>query len=433
MSEKLLLGVAREIITPEIGTCLYGYVPDLHSTSVNDDLTATAFYFKQGDKSALMISVTVCSIRRDICDNLRAAIEAELGVAKENCLIHAIHTHSAPNVTGSAGWGEVDEEYRDNILVPKVLEAARKAVSSPVPVKMGYSFGDSLVGINRRELTLKNRATFGQNPWGVFNPKMVVISFVNEEGKNVANIVNYGAHPTASGKNTQISRDWPGVMIDILDDVTGGITAFFNGPIGDVGPRMPFDHMTEGKRHVKYAVQIGGVAAQDAVRIYKQIKSYADADLSVFGGSINLPIKARPTKEEALKRLAEYEGKEVVNVQAGTKKHLELVVESYENGYEEKEALDIEQCIVRIGDVAFVSSPFELFSEIGMRIDQASDIPHVMTLSNVNEGRGYLCTRDQLCRGGYEVEMHTMANVQPYSDDADYAIVMGTLENLKKL
>ena len=433
MSEKLFLGVAREIITPEVGTCLYGYVPDLHSTEVNDDLTATAFYFKQGDKSALMISVTVCSIRLDICDYLRATIESELGVAKENCLIHAIHTHSGPNVAGHDGWGEVDEEYRDSIFIPKVLEAARKAVASPVPVKMGIAFGDSLVGINRREFTRDNHIAFGQNPWGVFNPKMVVTSFVNEEGKNIANIVHYGAHCTASGKNTQISRDWPGVMIDTLDAVTGGITAFFNGPEGDVGPRMPFDHMTEGKRHVKYAIQIGGVAAQDAVRIYKQINTYTDADLSVFSKDIKLPLKPRLSKEEALEKLQAFEGKDVVNVEAGTKKYLELVVDSYSNGYEEKEALDIPQSIVKVGGVAFVSCPFELFSEIGMRINLDSDIPHVLTLSNTNDARGYLCTKDQLCRGGYEVQMHTMAHVQAYSDDADYAIVKGTLENLKEL
>ena len=47
MKEKLLLGVGRKKITPKIGACLYGYRPGLASTAVNDDLTATAFYFEQ--------------------------------------------------------------------------------------------------------------------------------------------------------------------------------------------------------------------------------------------------------------------------------------------------------------------------------------------------------------------------------------------------
>ena len=47
---SLFLGTAREIITPKIGACLYGYKPDWHSTSVADDLTAIAFYFKSEEK-----------------------------------------------------------------------------------------------------------------------------------------------------------------------------------------------------------------------------------------------------------------------------------------------------------------------------------------------------------------------------------------------
>ena len=57
--EKLYLGVARECITPEVGGTLYGYRPDVFSTSVEDDLTATAFFFRQGDTQALMISLTL--------------------------------------------------------------------------------------------------------------------------------------------------------------------------------------------------------------------------------------------------------------------------------------------------------------------------------------------------------------------------------------
>ena len=47
MSDKLFLGVAREIITPSLGIFLGGYpFPDRFATSVNDDLTVTVFSFK---------------------------------------------------------------------------------------------------------------------------------------------------------------------------------------------------------------------------------------------------------------------------------------------------------------------------------------------------------------------------------------------------
>ena len=57
--ENLLLGVARAVITPKIGANLAGYKPDNISTAVNDDLTATVFYFKQGEKEGLSNALSI--------------------------------------------------------------------------------------------------------------------------------------------------------------------------------------------------------------------------------------------------------------------------------------------------------------------------------------------------------------------------------------
>ena len=42
---NLLVGVGKEKITPAIGTCLFGYVPNHESYSVHDDLFSYAFAF----------------------------------------------------------------------------------------------------------------------------------------------------------------------------------------------------------------------------------------------------------------------------------------------------------------------------------------------------------------------------------------------------
>ena len=47
---------------------------------------------------------------------------------------------------------------------------------------------------------------------------MTVVSFKDYNQKPVASIVHYGAHCTAAGMNTEISRDWAGVMIDRLSE-----------------------------------------------------------------------------------------------------------------------------------------------------------------------------------------------------------------------
>ena len=429
MNDKLYLGVARKIITPKVGTNLYGYRPNLASTSVNDELTATAFYFKQGECEALIVSLTLCIIPDNIAELLLSAIENNFKISRNACIVHTIHTHSGPTLGGMHGWGDADEAYIEEILYPNVLAAVGEAMESPKPVTMGIAFGDSLVGVNRRELTVENQVKLGQNPWGPFNPKMTVLSFKGEDGVSVANLIHYGAHATAAGANTEISRDWPGVMIDTLETETGALTAFINGPEGDVGPRLT-NGKTTGVGDISYAMRHGAVAGADAVRIYKAMGIYHTPRLSVRTARVSIPLQKRIPLATALEAYEEFKG-EAINHRAKLASNYKSIIESYENGFEELDSTSFSQTIIKLGDVAIVSFPHELFSEIGMRIDAASAIPHVLSLSNANGCGGYFATESELCRGGYEIKMFSSRDIQQYVPNADWHLVMGTLENLK--
>jgi len=431
MSNIFLCGVARAVITPEVGCCLYGYSPDIISTTVNDDLTATAFYFEDGEKSAMMISFTLGTLSGELSDKIRDNISKAQGISVGNILLCATHTHSGPNTTGNVGWGDVDEKYVNGVLLPAVYKIAAEAKASAVPATVGLAQGLSYVGVNRRELLINNKIWFGQNPWGCFNPNMTVISFKNGEGKVFANIIHYGCHCTAAGANTEISRDWAGPMIDKLEEISGGMTAFFNGPEGDVGPRIP-NGKTVGMNTVKEAIGLGGVAASDAVAIWRQIKVWREISLETAATKLEIPLKPRIPFEEAKSRFEEI-NENANNIGGQKRNYYKRVCDSYADGYAEKESKSVEQCIVRLGDAAFVGFSYELFSEIAMRIDQASAIPYVLGLSNTNGCDGYFPTEDQICRGGYEIDMWKTSGIQAYRDDADYSIVIGTLENLKEV
>ena len=426
--ESLYLGVAREIITPEIGCQLYGYSPDVFSESVEDDLTVTALYFEQGETKALMLSATVCLIQTKFANDILLTVEQKFGIPKENCLLSATHTHSGPNTAGQVGWGDIDKEYCDEIFLPSILRAIKRAMSDIKPVKMGVSQGESLVGINRRELKDTNVVKLGQTPWGPFNPQMSVISFVSDK-ENVANIIHYGAHGTAAGKNTEISRDWSGIMTDALENQTGGITAFFNGPEGDVGPRL-----SNGKTvgDITYVHELGAVAAKDAVRIYGKTSEYGDVKLRVSHKSVLIPLKKRIDIGLA-KQLLEPFKDETVNYRGMMRAHFEEVIRSYETDYTDKEFYEIKQTVIALGDIVFVSFPYELFSEIGMRIDRAFENKSVLSLSNTNGSEGYFITKDAVCRGGYEVDMFLYSHIQQYHDDADYYLMKETVDHIKNI
>jgi hypothetical protein len=312
---KLMLGVARRIITPKVGCQLYGYSPDVFSERVEDDLTVSAFYFEQGDLCALMISAAVCLINSSLSDEILSLIEEKYAIPKENCMLCATHTHSGPNTAGESGWGDIDRNYCDGIFIPRILEAVGEAVKNRVPVKMGIAVGESAIGINRRELRADNGIVLGQNPWGPYNPAMTVLSFVDGRGTAVANVVHYGMHGTCAGINKEISRDWSGVMIDMLERESGAVTCFFNGPEGDVGPRLS-NKQTVGD--IRYVEEHGAWAGRDAIQIYRRIRTCAEVSMDCFSGTVSLPLDRRIGYEEAKRGCEEY--RDTVNL-AGAKAH----------------------------------------------------------------------------------------------------------------
>ncbi|MBR2466100.1 MAG: neutral/alkaline non-lysosomal ceramidase N-terminal domain-containing protein [Clostridia bacterium] len=438
MAYKLNLGVAQGIITPEIGTPLYGYAPDVFSESVSDDLTATAYYFSEGETKALIIEATVCAIKQAFCDEIRAEIEKETGVSKEHVIIHATHTHSGPSLTGNPGWGGFNEKYAYEIFKPNVLKIAKESLNNVEPVKMGISVGESLVGVNRRERLEDNTVKLGQNPWGPYDPKMTVISFKTESGEIKASMVHYGCHGTAAGRNHEISRDWPGFMVDAVSEHGGGICAFFNGPEGDVGPRLMngktigFDEKNGKSGNIKCAEELGHFAAHDAVRILRSTHGYYDAGLEVLPVTVKIPVKPRPTLKEAEAEYNAYK-EYTTNWRAGRANYYKRIIDSYEAGVEDVEYYEMEQTIIRIGEVAFVQSTFELFSEIGLRIQKHSPIPVTLPIVNTNGSDAYFVTESELCRGGYEIAVFGKRQLQCWVDNGDWYLIKNTLENLRKL
>jgi len=431
MENKLYLGVGREVITPKIGTFLSGYGRSSRdSTAVHDDLTATVFAFTCGDTRAMMISLTVTLLDKDISDRIRHEIEYRYGIQHSHIIVHAMHTHSAPLTFTTKGFGTPDRGYVEEILIPKTLAAAKAAVENTQYVRVSVSVGNSYVGVNRRELNAKNQIVLGQCEYGCFDPKMTILSFADAAGACVANLIHYGCHATASGKNLEVTRDWPGVMIDRLEEISGGITAFINGTEGDVGPRLS-NRKTTGGGDIAYAIEIGEMAAQDAIEIYKKA-NYRDVGLRCAMRTVSLPVVARISLAEAEDRLANVNDSSPTHAER-IRMHYREVIESYANGYEETDCAAYEQTVIMIGDTAFVSSSFETFSEIGLRISKYSDIPHVLCVSMANGCDSYFPTKGEIHRGGYEVKSVKTERVQPLSEDADYAFVMETLKTLEML
>ena len=416
-------GAAREDITPPVGTLLYGYTPDTVSESVHDPLSATAAAFRQGGETVLLLTVTVGDFGTALCTEIRERIARELGLSAGRVIVSATHTHSAPNVSGMEGWGDVDRPYADGILFPAMEKAARRAVEGLAPAEIGVGCTESRVGINRRQQNRHGSVDFGQNPWGCCDLTMTCAAVRNAETKRgILNLIHYGCHGTAAGRNHEITRDWSGIMTDRLEAETGVLTAYWNGAQGDVGPRLTNGGTVGDIRHVE---ELGGVAASDALRAYRAVGPFIPGNLTVYEGEVRIPRKPLPPREEVAARLASYADPDaLINIQRLQYAHFRAVMDEYEAGRPAASPdFSYPQTAVSLGDVLFVPFPFEIFSETSMRMRAYAPFRYVLCLSNTNGYEAYLPTEDQIVRGGYEVDCFLYSSARPLVNHADQVVI----------
>ncbi len=421
-------GASRQIITPPVGTLLYGYTPDLKSESVHDDLSVTALALNQGDETALMLTVEIGDIQTELCNEIREKISVHCNIPFENIMISSTHTHSAPNLSGTPGWGELNMDYYDNIFLPGALKASKDAIDGLSPSEIAVGVTESLVGVNRRQLFPDGVIGLGQNPYGCFDPNMTVVSIRNKETKTgILNLIHYGCHGTSAGLTHEITRDWSGIMMDRLEKETQTLTAFWNGAIGDVGPRLTNGETTG---NISYTEELGGVAAMDVLRAYKNKGGYHEVKLGVFRDTVHLPHKKMPTLKEVEEKLHTYtEPEKLINIQRLEYEHYKETYDFLVNGSREIiTEFTFQQTIISLGDVVFIPFPFEMFSEIVMRLRDYSPYPYTLCLSCTNGYNVYLPSEDQLCRGGYEVGCFMYGHLFPLADNTDQNIIT---ENLR--
>jgi len=419
---QFMVGVGQVCINPQLGFMLGGYAlrPAL---GVHDDLQATAFAFKTGDTVALLIALDVCNLnwsRTELCQ----AITEACGVPAEHVILSCTHTHSGPTAATVDGVNFME------ILKPGVAKAAAAAVANLKPAQMGWGTAWSDVGINRRQIREDGAVILGQDPYGTWDPTMTVISFREPDGTPIGNLIHYGCHNTASGRNDEITRDWCGVAIDRLQAESGGVTAFVQGCAGDCGPRLP-NGKTTG--NLQMALELGAKAGIDTVKAWRSIRRWEEAPVKVSFCDLALPL-ANPGSPEEYRAQAAAMGDPELLKERQIKARERLLKKAAwleENVPGETESFPL--VLLSLGELAVCPLPFEIFSRITLRIKEHSPYAHTIVTGHSNGSRSYFPSMDQLCRGGYEVNMFHGVFPIPFADDAEQPLVQGCVDGLRAL
>jgi hypothetical protein len=444
----LRIGVAQVEFTPPPGLPLMGnFRDDYLARGVHDPLCAKAVVFEddRGVKAALL-ALDLCMVDRKNVELIRRVVGASSRVPPENVLVHATHTHSGPAPVARFLFGldyapfvGAAEEFLMRAAMA-VADAERDLAEGSLAV--GYSQEDR-VSFNRRLRRLDGSTQMnwealapGFDPtkvagcWGPTDPRVAAVA-IQREDRAVAAMVNFGLHPAIlAGDNWLYSADYPGALAEGLARIQGEpfTTLFLNGCCGNVN-HVDYRDASQG-RGFGMVQRVGYMLAAAATEALRGRTAVAGQQVAVCRRKVTLdrmPISAEEKRrcEKVLADLAAQPIKgQVDGLPEGHFADTRLAMHRVQDQPDE-----VEVFALRVGDLAIVGLPGEIFCELGLEIRRRSPAPHTLVVELSNDAIGYIPTGESFGHGGYEVTVGSTF----YKPGAGEQLVASAVSQLQEL
>ena len=192
-------------------------------TKAPDYAQARAVYLNTGDAGVLLIGIdcialsthTVTMIRNEL-----AALAEKAGC--DNIHVYATHSHALPDTLGL--WGPAGMDGKDYAYMARLVQAA---VDAGTQAMSRLHTGALRYGkVNTEDVLYDSRHPHE------YDPMLHQLRFEGTDGFGVR-LFFYGAHAESlRGANQLLSRDFPGVLCDLVTAETGDHTIFLPGAIG---------------------------------------------------------------------------------------------------------------------------------------------------------------------------------------------------------
>ena len=416
------VGFAKNDITPRAGVELCGFGPYRcrHSIGIRDRLWARAMVAEHKGTRAALISCDLVGMSLELVNRTRRLVAELTRVPEDALLLHCTHTHSGPNTGGYIGWGEPDQPYLET-LPQRIALAARNATENMAEATLSHAeVPCEGIGLNREyDRDAPPIEEVLERDWQPARPELTdtrchVIE-ARSQGKRTGFLSYFGCHPVVCCADTRyIHGDYCGVATNMLErESPGAVGLFLQGAQGDVNSCVV--HKPEPESLLALDV----IASRYANSVRRGLEEAKPVEIDAIRyGRRQAAFSRKPWDlAELRRRLAESERKlgtpeatdryaaEGWDVRMETVYAIALrrLVTQAEQG--EDLSPPIESQGLRMGPLAFLGTPFEVFQAIKNDVctQAVSPIPLVMGLTNGSVG--YAVDRVAAERGGYAADM----------------------------
>ncbi|OJV28533.1 MAG: hypothetical protein BGO26_00720 [Actinobacteria bacterium 69-20] len=406
-------GVSRGVITPSIGSSMAGFSHRWTSKGVHDDLSAQALVLAgaSGSIELVWICCDLLSVPGFIVDKIRTRVGAAWAIRPERVLVSAAHNHYASPVddSGEALAVVVDERtssYADH-FVNVVVGLVGKAIRSSEPCRIRFGTGTTAIGVNRRERR-DGEIVLGQNPDGPIDRALRVLRIDGMQGAPLAVVVHAACHVVSLGAEfDDFTADFPGVMRDTVQRMTGAETFFVQGCAGDVNPICMGAAWSNPAR-------LGLMLAADVLGVYddEHLQELDGVEIRAIRRDIDLAPWLPPSEAQAWDEIRSIES---AAEKAGTGDGVDRFWDQWRlrklsraigalRRPDEAVAVRCSLTGLSLGsELAIVTAPGEVFSELGLHVQARSPFPATIVAGYTNGSIDYIPTATAFREGGYEV------------------------------
>ncbi|MEZ6089970.1 MAG: neutral/alkaline non-lysosomal ceramidase N-terminal domain-containing protein [Pirellulaceae bacterium] len=413
-------GAAMSEITPPLGESVVGGFGPFPASNIHDPLFAKCLILDDGSTRIGFVVCDNLGISREVWDEARQRIADEVEMPPQNLMMSATHTHSATRARA--------EKYRP-IVVDGIVAAVAAAVKNLEPAKIGWGGVDEPSEVfNRRwhvsDETLRHNPFGGVDtvrmnppsghptliePAGPVDPEVSFISVQSREGRPICLLANYSLHYVGGVDKGDVSADYFGIFSKRIGELLGAtsqdkpfVGILSNGTSGDVNN---INFRDRGRPYAKYE-KMTEVAHKVADRVHQAHAETKFHDWAALGfASRDLSLKTR--KPDAAMQ-AYFAGLKALPKDAPLyHRYQDAYAGRVQSLLEGPDTYDVHLQAARIGDLSIAAIPFEVFTEIGLRIKKESPFGDSFTIELANGSYGYLPTPAQHKLGGYETWMGT--------------------------
>jgi hypothetical protein len=424
-------GEAVADITPPPGVEMAGFHKppgrERVITGIRQPAAARALVLRTRKTSAALVSLDLLAFDWAFTRRVQRRAARQTGIPPGHIRVCGTHSHSMPTLRFLRQWGAVPKDYAKEVE-DRAVQAIAQAKADLAPADL-YLGRERVVGgnFNRASAAWKTDAEFGQDStdrdrW--LDTMLHALYFQRERPRRCLLWYHFSAHPVCYDDD-RAGPDWPGLVAAKTEARDGLQPGYLQGHCGDVNPGDGQPWRGDAER-VSEAVW---TALHHATNHSQHVPV---DDLRVVASAIKLPLDVARLKDQ----LDRYR-KDPAACTKG---------EWVDAGFARDWFTGMSQwqmrratCLaplsaMRVGDVAILFHPAELYSVYGLSIRRDSPFPHTIVVGYADDVVGYVTDPTAYEKGEYAaLVVPKILDLPPFKPEAGRELTAAALALLKKL